>query len=203
MQVKRLILWVGGIFLVITGCSDTSQEESSKPVARDPNWAVAVEMEGVPNLHKVSAQLYRSAQPTATGMKNLKTMGVKTILNLRSFHSDRDEIKDLDLGYEHLTMKAWHPEKKEVAAFLRIVSDPNKLPVLVHCQHGADRTGTLCAIYRIVVQGWSKEKAIQEMTDGDYGFHRVWKNLPVWIENLDTEKMQRLYHERQPRIEER
>ena len=32
-----------------------------------------------------------------------------------------------------------------------------------HCQHDADPTGTLWAIYRIAVKGWSKEAAITEM----------------------------------------
>ena len=47
----------------------------------------------------------------------------------------------------------------------------------------------MCAIYRIAVQGWTKEEAIQEMEEGGYGFHEVWKNLPSWIETLDIMKV--------------
>ena len=43
-------------------------------------------------------------------------------------------------------------------------------PVLVHCKHGADRTGCIVALYRIVFQSWSKEAAIDEMHNGGYGF---------------------------------
>jgi len=39
-------------------------------------------------------------------MKNLKSIGIETIVNLRSFHSDRDEIGNSGLAYEHITMKA-------------------------------------------------------------------------------------------------
>ena len=95
-----------------------------------------------------------------------------------------------DLGYHHLTMKAWHPEKKEALAFMRIVSDPNNLPALVHCQHGADRTGAMCAIYCGAVQGWSKEEAIREMTEGNFGFHEIWQNLPDWLEALDMNEIE-------------
>lgn len=42
-------------------------------------------------------------------------------------------------------MKAWHPGHKEIVRFLRIVTSPRRIPVLVHCQHGADRTGTMTA----------------------------------------------------------
>lgn len=157
--------------------------------AGKPRWAVAMELEGVPNLHKVSNDLYRSAQPTAAGMRNLEAMGIRTIINLRSFHSDRDEIKGTTLGYFHMTMKAWHPEEKEAREFIRIISDPNNLPAVVHCQHGSDRTGAMCAIYRIAVQGWSREEAIREMTEGGFGFHEIWSNLPGWVGQLDMEEL--------------
>ena len=160
------------------------------PISERPeNWAKPIEKDGVPNLHQVSETLYRSAQPTETGMKELKKMGITTVVNLRSFHSDRKEIGSTGLGYEHIYVKAWHPEEKEIIRFLQIVNDPNRQPVLVHCQHGADRTGTMCAIYRVAVEGWDKEDAIKEMTDGGFGYHPVWKNLPTWIRELDIKKV--------------
>lgn len=163
---------------------------AAEPVQERPkHWAQAVKMEGVPNLHKVSSQLYRSAQPSAEGMKNLKESGIVTIVNLRSFHSDRDEIGSTGLAYEHIYMKAWHPERKEAVRFLQIVADPKRTPMLVHCQHGADRTGTMVAVYRMAIEGWSKEDALEEMTKGGYGFHPVWQNLPRWIRELDVEAL--------------
>jgi protein tyrosine/serine phosphatase len=158
---------------------------------RPESWAQPVELDGIPNLFKVSDNLYRSAQPTADGMRNLKDLGVVTIVNLRSFHSDRDEIGTTGLAYEHIYMKAWHPERKEAVRFLQIVTDPKRTPVLLHCQYGADRTGTMTAIYRIAVQGWSKEDAIEEMTKGGYGFNKVWTNLPSWIRDLDVEAIRK------------
>jgi hypothetical protein len=88
-------------------------------------------------------------------------------------------------------MKAWHPEYKEAVKFLQIATDPRHTPVLVHCQHGADRTGAMCAIYRVAVEGWTKEEAAQEMTGGGFGFHAVWQNLPAWIEALDIERLRK------------
>jgi protein tyrosine phosphatase (PTP) superfamily phosphohydrolase (DUF442 family) len=167
-----------------------SAGQPARSASRPAKWAQPVKLDGVPNLHKVSKTLYRSAQPTAEGMKNLKEkLGIKTIVNLRSFNSDRNEIGKTELGYEHIYMKTWHPEKKEVVRFLQIVNDPKRQPVLVHCQHGADRTGTMCAIYRIAVDKWSEEGAIKEMCEGGYGFHEIWSNLPKWIESLDLEKL--------------
>jgi len=158
---------------------------------RPASWAQPIELDGVPNLHKVSDNLYRSAQPTPQGMQNLKRMGIKTVVNLRFFHSDRDDIGDTGLGYEHIYMKAWHPERKDVVRFLQIVTNTKRTPILVHCLHGADRTGTMCALYRIAVQGWTKQKAIQEMTEGGFNFHAVFDNLHEWIEELDVESIKK------------
>ena len=35
-------------------------------------------------------------------------------------------------------------------------------PVYIHCEHGADRTGLLAALYRVKVQGWAPEDAKTE-----------------------------------------
>jgi hypothetical protein len=47
----------------------------------------------------------------------------------------------------------------------------------------------MCAIYRIAVQGWSKDEAIEEMTKGGFGFHSIWQNLPNYIRKLNIEEM--------------
>lgn len=176
---KRILTISIWVLLAVAASADN-------PCANRPaSWAQPISLAGVSNLHQVSTYLYRSAQPDAEGMENLKRMGIKTVVNLRSFQSDRDEIGDTGLGYEHLYMKAWHPEQEEIVRFLQIVTNPEQTPVLVHCQHGADRTGTMCAIYRIAIQGWTREEALREMTGGGFGFHEIWKNLPAWIKDLD------------------
>ncbi len=152
-------------------------------------WAKPMDLPGLPNLHKVSDDLYRGAQPSAEGMEQLEKLGIKTVVNLRSIHSDQDELEGTNLAYEHIEMTAWNPESEDVVRFLRIISDSNSLPVFVHCQHGADRTGLMCAIYRITEQTWSKDEAIEEMTKGGFGFHEIWKNLPDYILKLDIDQV--------------
>ena len=150
-------------------------------------WAVPMERAGLPNLHRVDAKLYRSAQPTAEGMTNLVALGVKTVVNLRDNHSDSDEIGGLPLAAKRIEIATWNPKVEQVKAFLAIMDDTNAVPVLVHCQHGADRTGTMCALYRILRQDWKVEDAITEMKDGGYGYHSIWFHLPRFIRKTAKE----------------
>ena len=51
-------------------------------------------------------------------------------------------------------------------------------------------TGFMCAVYRIAVCGWDKQAAIEEMVNGGFGFHPVWKNIIRSLEELDTGQIQ-------------
>ena len=151
-------------------------EKWARPIAGKP---------GLSNFHQVSDTLYRGAQPEQEGFAELKKMGIKTVVNLRTFNSDRDQCKEAGLDYVKISMQAWEGEDDEIIDFLKIVSDPDRQPVFVHCLHGADRTGTVCAIYRLAIENWTKEQAIEEMTRGGYGFHTIWQNLINYINGLD------------------
>ncbi|MBK7642044.1 MAG: tyrosine-protein phosphatase [Planctomycetes bacterium] len=160
----------------------------SAPVSRA--WAEALERPGLPNLHRVSPLLYRGAQPTGDGFHELARLGVKSVISLRAFHADQIPI-DAGLKYERISFKSWHPEDEDVVRFLRLASDPARQPVFVHCQWGSDRTGMMSAIARIVFEGWTKEEAIAEMTQGDFGFHPLWKNLVQYLRDVDLERLAR------------
>ena len=160
-------------------------------VARDTNWAVKVEQDGLPNLHRITGNLYRCAQPTAEGMRAAEKLGIKTVISLRAFHSDKDELKSTKLKSERIYFNTWHAEDEDVLRFLKVVTNTNAGPILIHCQHGADRTGTMVAIYRMAVQGWSKEDAIKEMKEGGYGYHSIWTNLVHYLNRLDVAALRR------------
>lgn len=178
------------------GRGAAAPEAPAAPGTRPARWARPVSVPGCPNLWRVSAGLYRGAQPTAEGLAGLRRLGVRTVVNLRALHSDRDELAAAGaaaagLGCERINMKPWHAEDEDAARFLRIAADPARQPVFVHCRDGADRTGTMCAVYRVVVQGWSRQAALEEMVGGGYGFHGVWANLKRYIEGLPAEALRR------------
>ena len=119
-------------------------------------------------------------------VRGIGTVVNRTVLNLRALHSDDELAQGTGLVLERVKINTWSMDEAEILAGLRVILRA-KGPVLVHCQHGADRTGTLLAAYRMVVQGWPRTEALAEMLDGGYGYHAVWGNLPTLLEGLDVE----------------
>jgi protein tyrosine/serine phosphatase len=177
-----LLLLVTG---VSAGCSGDDQYR------RPSDWAQPLLVPGVENCYKISDNLYRGAQPTAEGMQNLEEMGIKTIINLRSIHSDKKKMRNTNLVYEKIPMMAFNPKEKHIVRFLELVTNGEGGPYFVHCMHGADRTGLLCASYRVAVQGWTKQEALREMVEGGFGFHKIWSNLKTYLKKLNIDSIRR------------
>lgn len=120
----------------------------------------------VPRFHQVAPGIYRGGQPKAEGFEWLKRQGVKTIINLRMEHDERREIEALGLNYVYIPMDARDEvPMSTLRMFLDTLSDPDRQPVFVHCQRGADRTGFMVGVYRVAREGWSAKKAYSEARD--------------------------------------
>jgi len=132
----------------------------------------------LPNLSRVDDGLYRGGQPTEAGLKQLVQLRIKTVVNLR----DDDERARIEgaatvaagLRYFNLPLPDFHkPNDLEVAKILSIINAPENQPVFVHCKRGADRTGTIIAIYRMEHDGWTDHRAKQEAEGFGLGFWQI------------------------------
>ena len=174
----------------------------AQPVEAEPKYELASpkDLPGLKNFAQVSPGLYRSAQPTRKGFKRAKKLGIKTVVSLRTFHSDRDELEGLGLNYARISFKPWHAEDEDVVKFLQIATNPDYQPVLVHCKHGADRTGTMVALYRVYEQGWPKKVALKELPR--FGFHKVWANLKRYFRKVNIESLrEQVERAKQPKVD--
>ncbi|MET3439325.1 protein tyrosine/serine phosphatase [Variovorax paradoxus] len=159
-------------------------------VPRPGHWADALDTLGVENLHRITPTLYRSAQPRTANVAALKALGIRTIVSLRSFNDDRKVFAGSGIRLVRVPINTWSIDDAKVLRALVAIRDAEKQgPVLIHCMHGADRTGVVAAVYRMAVQGWDKESARLEMLRGGYGYHTLWRNIPRYIDRLDPEKM--------------
>lgn len=121
----------------------------------------------IPNFQVVSNELWRGSAPSEADLCLLSKRGLKTVVNLRrsGASAQREEAiaKKLGLKYVHIPMGFGTPSPTSINQFLAVVTNPENQPVYVHCRQGADRTGTVVGIYRMLVQGWSFDKTYSEM----------------------------------------
>ncbi|MBX9667161.1 MAG: dual specificity protein phosphatase family protein [Candidatus Obscuribacterales bacterium] len=141
---------------------------SSAPITADQLQVLSRQPNDLPNLHSVAGGLLRGGQPTARGLTLLKQAGVRTIINLRTedipVNNERMLAKQIGLNFIHLPMYIFEkPNRRLFLSFLREVGTAANQPVYVHCQYGRDRTGTVVGAYRIAVDGWTFDKAFEEM----------------------------------------
>ncbi|HTM49713.1 MAG TPA: tyrosine-protein phosphatase [Bryobacteraceae bacterium] len=135
---------------------------------------------GVPNFRTVNDQVYGGGQPSKEGFRNLATMGIRTVVDLREpghrSDSEKKLVKALGMKYVSVPMKGMRtPTSKQISHALKALTDESKGPVFVHCRRGADRTGVVLACYRIEHDQWDNGRALREARS--YGMS--WYQIPL------------------------
>ena len=158
---------------------------------RPITWAQPVIGSSVGNFYRVSDGLYRSEQPGTDGFSELSALGVGEVLNLREFHSDDDEASATRMTLHRIAIDTGALSETHLTEALKIITH-RKAPLLVHCWHGSDRTGAVIAAYRMVVEGWPRQQAIDEFRNGGFGYHETfYPDIVALLETLDVEAIRR------------
>ena len=186
---KRVLVFFLCLSAVAACAQAPEPAAASAPAARNEKWAMPLTLEGVPNLHRLTDYLYRSEQPTAEGFRNLEKLGIRTVINLRYFNSDDDEAEGTNLRLHRVKILTWRAGDDHVVEVMRMLRQKESGPFLIHCQHGADRTGLMSAMYRMLEQNWTAQEALDELIDGGYGFHSVWKNIKRYVLSADVSRL--------------
>ena len=125
----------------------------------------------IENFGKINENYYRGSQPVADQLTQLKTLGIKTVIDLRQDSVKQASKRAHAAGLQYvnipLTTKRAVTEE-QTKYFLKLVNDQANWPVYVHCKGGRHRTGEMTAIYRITRDGWSADQAYQEMKKYDF-----------------------------------
>ena len=142
------------------------------------------------NLYKVSTDLYRSAQPGKEDWVTLEKIGIRSVINLRNFGGGKEDTSPSKIRSFYLKWKAHRISENDLVAVLKLIKDAPK-PVLIHCFHGSDRTGAAVAAYRVVFENMLPEDAAKELTDGPFGHHKMYANIPKLIRKADWDAIRK------------
>jgi protein tyrosine/serine phosphatase len=160
-------------------------DDSASP--RPSEWAQSVEVQY--NLFRMSPTLYRSALPDRGALPLLEKLKVGTVINFLP-ESDSSWLSTPGINQVQLPYRTNHVDDADVLTALRAIQTAESHgPVLMHCKHGSDRTGLMAAMYRVVIQGWSKEDALSEMTQGGFGDSTHFKDGVRYMMQADVDKL--------------
>lgn len=141
------------------------------------------------NFYQISPEVFRSGQPDAKQMLELDQRGFRSVLNLRNFHTDNKEALGTTLDLYHVRMDAGLIGDKQIIAALTVLHNAPK-PIVIHCWHGSDRTGAVVAMYRMVFENWSRQDAIDEMMQPEFGHHKyIYRSILTYLQTVDIESI--------------
>jgi protein tyrosine phosphatase (PTP) superfamily phosphohydrolase (DUF442 family) len=125
----------------------------------------------ISNFGQVNDHIYRGGQPKGDHFRQLRVLGVKTVLDLRSDSEpdSKTEAEQAGLQYINLPLEPKkYPQADAATRFLEIVNDQENWPVFVHCKGGRHRTGAMVAVYRMEMDHWTVDQAYNEMKQYDF-----------------------------------
>lgn len=103
----------------------------------------------IPNYRLVRPGLATAGQPSAEALKQLKSQGFKTVVNLRTEgEGAKDEeavIRDAGLSYVWVPISPATFSLDDVKAVGKVLDDPAAAPVLLHCS-SANRVGAVWTV---------------------------------------------------------
>ncbi len=108
-------------------------------------------------------------QPSARAYAKAAANGFRSVLTLRSAAdgvnplTERFMVEQNQLRYFNIPATTQLPSREPVDEFLRLARDQANQPMLINCAF-AERVAPFMMIFRIVEQGWTREKALKEAT---------------------------------------
>lgn len=113
---------------------------------------------------EVSPNLWRGSRVGPDEIKALKDKGFKLIVNLcKENDNDTKPGQQFGIGTLHIPIyDNQAPTLAQMVAFLHAVNQSENQPAYVHCEAGRGRTGVAVACYRIALQKWAVDKAVEE-----------------------------------------
>jgi protein tyrosine phosphatase (PTP) superfamily phosphohydrolase (DUF442 family) len=121
----------------------------------------------VPRILCLDNDFASGAQPTDQAYAKAATSGFRSVLSLRTGNEgvdlarERSLVEKSKMRYFNIPVVSSAPRPEQAHEFIRLVKDKSNHPMLITCA-SANRVGAFMMIYRVVEQGWSEDKALDE-----------------------------------------
>jgi protein tyrosine/serine phosphatase len=121
------------------------------------------------NRHRISARMWRSAQPTPAQVRRAAEAGIRTIINLRgrrdcaSYLLEREACARHGITLVDFPLDSREPPSRERLHGLGKLFTGIEYPALMHCKSGADRAGIGAALYLLLHEGRPVEEAMDQL----------------------------------------
>lgn len=180
---NRLIMhYIKSLFLVLCFTHMAVANEPSKP------WATLIDPSF--NLYKMTPFLYRSGLPDSSKVELLKQYKINTVITFIK-EDDMVWIGDNNMRLIRYPVHADRVDDDDVLFVLDTILQVQASGgnVLIHCKHGQNRTGLFAAMYRIVIQHWTKEEAADEMINGGFASMDDVEDAIGYLKEADIKKI--------------
>ena len=144
------------------------------------------------NFGKMDGRFYRGAQPDESDYKDLKALGIQTVIDLTDHPTsyEKRDVEALRMRYVSIPMSdSSYPKEEQINTFLKLAGDPATGKFFVHCAGGRHRTGVMGAVYRFNVNHWNFGQVYAEMKDYDFYTRFGHGDLKTFVEDY-AQKMQ-------------
>lgn len=153
------------IFLSLTVCATAAEAPKQERTRLDQleRYLKA----DVPRLVCLDADFSTGAQPTEQAYAKAANSGFRAVLSLRAedeginLARERMLVEKAKMRYFNIPVVSAAPRVAQADEFISILKNKSNHPMLINCA-SANRVGAFMMIYRVLEQGWSEEKALEE-----------------------------------------
>jgi protein tyrosine phosphatase (PTP) superfamily phosphohydrolase (DUF442 family) len=121
----------------------------------------------VPRVLCLDGSFATGGQPTDQAYAKAAASGFRSVLSLRTASEginlmrERALVEKNNLRYFNVPVVSSAPRPEQADEFIRLVKEKSNHPMLINCS-SANRVGAFMLIFRVLEQGWSEDKALEE-----------------------------------------
>jgi protein tyrosine phosphatase (PTP) superfamily phosphohydrolase (DUF442 family) len=121
----------------------------------------------VPRVLCLDNNFATGGQPSEQAFAKVAASGFHSVLILRAagegidLTKERALVEKAGLRYFNIPVVSTAPRAEQADEFIKLVKEKSNHPMLINCA-SANRVGAFMMIYRVVEQGWSEDKALDE-----------------------------------------